>query len=343
MGPSHYYLFIMGITIKDIAERAKVAPSTVSRALNSRGRMSKATRERICQIARELDYYPNINAKGLATNKTGNIGIVINKRHRPFLSSFYGMIIMGVEEEAENQGYHLIFSTTDGGPSLPRCVKERRIDGLILMGCDICKDLILSLKDTPLVLVDNHLEGVNSIAIDNIGGAYKAVEYLITLGYRKIGFIAERFSDLSFWERFAGYKLALEDHGIEYGADLVAEGLTRPDHGYVAMKKLLEREAPPAVFAANDSTAVGAIKAIKEEGLKVPDDIAVVGFDDGVVAPHTDPPLTTVRVFRKRMATTAAKRLIELIENPDQPAIGLKLPTKLVIRQSCASTRKLRV
>jgi len=332
----------MEITIRDIAKMAKVAPSTVSRALNNKGRMSDATRERIRQLARELGYHPNINAKGLATNKTGNIGIVINKRHRPeSFYGFYGPIILGVEEAIEKQGYHLIFSSTDGGPSAPRCVKERRVDGVIFMGCDISKDLILSLKNsTPLVLVDNHLDGVNSIAIDNEGGAYKAVEYLIKLGYRKIGFIAERLNDLSFKERFEGYKAALKEHGLEYHADLVAEGLTPPEHGYVAMKKLLKRGTPPAVFAANDPTAAGAIKAIKENGLRVPDDIAVIGFDDGLTALHTVPPLTTVRVFREKMARVAAKRLMELIEKPDQPAVQIRLPTDLVIRESCGDSRK---
>jgi len=331
----------MEITIKDIAKMAKVAPSTVSRALNNKGRMSDATRERIRQLARELGYHPNINAKGLATNKTGNIGIVINKRHSPEgFYDFYGTIIVGVEEVIEKQGYHLIFSSTDGGPSAPRCVKERRVDGVIFMGCDISKELILSLNDIPLVLVDNHLDGVNSIAIDNEGGAYKAVEYLIKLGYRKIGFIAERLSDLSFKERFEGYKAALKEYGLEYHADLVAEGLIPPEHGYVAMKKLLKRGTPPAVFAANDSTAAGAIKAIKENGLRVPDDIAVIGFDDGPTALHTVPLLTTVRVFREKMARVAAKRLMELIENPDQPPIQLRLPTELVIRESCGGGQK---
>lgn len=335
-----YYYLIMAITIRDIAKQAKVARSTVSRALNNKGRMSSATRDRICQLARELGYRPNMNAKGLATNKTGNIGIVINKRHKDLPESFYGFygtIIVGMEEAIEKQGYHLIFSTTDGGPSVPRCVEERRVDGVILMGCDISKELILSLNGTPLVLVDNHLEGVDSIAIDNGGGAYKAVEYLIKLGYRKIGFIAERLNNLSFKERFKGYKLALKEYGLEYNADLVAEGLTPPDHGYVAMKKLLKRGTPPAIFAANDSTAAGAIKAIKEKGLRIPKDIAVVGFDDGPTALHTVPPLSSVRVFKEKMARIAAKRLIELIENSGQPPIQLKLPTELVIRESCPS------
>jgi len=332
----------MAITIRDIAKQAKVARSTVSRALNNKGRLSTATRDKICQLARELGYHPNMNAKGLAINKTGNIGIVINKRHRSLPESFYdfyGTIILGVEEAIEKQGYHLIFSTTDGGPSVPRCVEERRVDGLILMGCDISEELITLLEDNgmPLVLVDNHVDGVDSVAIDNTGGAYKAVEYLINLGHRKIGFIAERLNDLSFKERFKGYKLALKEHGLEYNADLVAEGLTPPDHGYVAMKKLLKQGTPPAIFAANDSTAAGAIKAIKEKGLRVPTDIAVIGFDDGPTALHTVPPLTSIRVFREKMASIAAKRLIELIENSDQPPIQLKLPTELVVRNSCAS------
>jgi len=334
----------MEITIRDIAKIAKVAPSTVSRALNNKGRMSNATRERIRQLAQELGYHPNISAKSLATNKTGNIGIVINRRHRPeVFYDFYGTIIVGVEEAIETRGYHLIFSSTDGGPSVPRCVEERHVDGLILMGCDISEELILRLRNNriPLVLVDNHVDGVDSIAIDNVGGAYKAVECLIRLGHRKIGFIAERLSDLSFQERFEGYKLALKEYGLQYDPDLVAEGLTRPNHGYVAMRELFNKGGDPsAVFAANDSTAVGAIKAIKEQGLKVPDDVAVVGFDDGEAAAQADPPLTTVRVFRKKMAVTAAKRLIELIENPDQPPIQLRLPTELIIRESCGGRRK---
>jgi len=335
----------MEITIKDIAKMAKVAPSTVSRALNNKGRMSSATRERIRQLAQELGYHPNINAKGLATNRTGNIGIIIHKRHKPLPGSFYdfyGTIIIGVEEEAGNQGYNFIFSSVDGEFVVPRCVKERRVDGLIIMGCDISKDLISKLKDdgVPLVLVDNHIDGVDSVAVDNTGGAYKAVEYLIKLGHRKIGFIAERFTDLSFKERFEGYKLALSEHGLQYNPDLVAEGLTRPDHGYVAMKKLLGRGTPSAVFAANDSTAVGAIRAIKEKGLKVPDDIAIVGFDDGGLASQAVPPLTTVRVFREKMASAAAKRLIELIEDPDQPPVHLTLPTKLIVRESCGGRQR---
>ncbi|MCD5417769.1 LacI family transcriptional regulator [Candidatus Bipolaricaulota bacterium] len=330
----------MRITIKDIAKKMGVAPSTVSRALNKKGRIGKATRRKILRAAQEMDYHPNVNARGLATNRTGNIGIIIDKRHRPLLSSFYDRIILRVEEETGNQGYHLIFATTDGGPSPPRCVQERYVDGLILMGCDISEELILCLqKGIPIVLVDNYLDGVNSIATENIGGGYKAVEHLIELGHREIGFISEPLSDLNFRQRFEGYRLALKEHGLKYDVDLVAEGSTRPDHGYVAMKRLLERGRPSAVFAANDATAVGALRAMTEKELRAPDDIAVVGFDDGEIASHTDPPLTTARIFREKMGALAANRLMELIKNPDQPPVQIRLSTELIIRGSCGGAR----
>lgn len=336
----------MAVTIKDIAEKVGVAPSTVSRALNNKGRVSEGTRERILKVARELDYYPNMNAKGLATNKTGNIGLIIDKRHAPIDFSFYGPVVEGLEDEASKHGYYLILSTFTFDEPL-RCVREKRVDGLILMGCDLPAELILSLKDKiPLVLVDNHLDGVDSVAADNVGGAYEAVKHLIRLGHRRIGFITERFKNLSFWERFEGYKLALKDHGLMVDEDLIAEGI-RGDYGYEAMKKLLSgRCRKPkgglkftAIFAANDAVAVGALRAIREAGLKVPDDIALVGFDDGSLAPHADPPLTSVKVFRRRMGKVAARRLLKLVGKPNLPPAQIKLPTKLTIRESCGSLR----
>ncbi|RLC68594.1 MAG: hypothetical protein DRI52_09705 [Chloroflexi bacterium] len=134
--------------------------------------------------------------------------------------------------------------------------------------------------------------------------------------------------------------MALREHGLPYDEDLVAEGLPREEgSGYVAMRKLLERHIPSAVFAANDKTAAEAIRAIKEQGLRVPEDIAVVGFDDGSLAPHTEPPLTTMRVFREKMGALAARRLLELIEEPDQPPVQIKLSTHLIVRGSCGAKR----
>ena len=126
---------------------------------------------------------------------------------------------------------------------------------------------------------------------------------------------------------------------MKYDENLVAEGSTRPDYGYVAMKMLLKKGRLSAIFAANDSTAVGALRAMTEKELRSPDDIAVVGFDDGEIASHTDPPLATARIFREKMGVLAANRLMELIKNPDQPPVQIRLPTELIIRESCGGAR----
>jgi len=334
-------LLTMAVTIKDVAERAGVTPSTVSRALNNRGRVSPETRERVLRAARELGYRPAMAGRGLALGRTENLGFLTHHRHTLNPGSFYGGVLAGVDSEARAHGFHVIFSS-DTSEKLPAMVKERRVDGLILAGCDIPRDLIVALKaqEVPLVLVDNHLNKVDSVITDNVGGAREAVTHLIRLGHREIGFICEWFGDLSFAERFEGYKIALREHGLPYDEDLVAEGLPREEgSGYVAMRKLLERHIPSAIFAANDKTAAEAIRAIKEQGLRVPEDIAVVGFDDGSLAPHTEPPLTTMRVFREKMGALATRRLLELIEEPDQPPVQIKLATQLIVRGSCGAKR----
>jgi len=328
-------------TIKEIAKRAGVSPSTVSRTLRGKGRVSAETRKRIFRIAEELGYRPNVSARALVTGRTGTIGFLIHPRQSLDSGSFYGEILAGVEREIHASGFHTIFSTqvSENPPSM---VKEQRVDGLIIAGCDVPQDLIWAVKERgiPLVLVDYHLDKVDSVFTDNVRGAYEAVTHLIQLGHKKIGFICEWFDDLSFAERFEGYKQALKEHGLPFDENLTAEGLPRvQDSGYLAMKKLLERALPSAVFAANDSAAAYAIQAIKEKGLKVPEDIAVVGFDDGPIAVHTEPPLTTMRVFREKMGVMAARRLLELIEDPEQPAVQIKLATKLVIRESCGAHR----
>jgi len=332
-------------TIKEIAKRAGVSPSTVSRVLRGKGRVSSETKERILRIAKELGYSPNVSARALVTGRTSTVGFLIHPRQSLDSGSFYGEILAGVEKETNAFGFHLIFST-QVSEDLPPMVKERRIDGLIIAGCDIPKELIFAVREQgiPLVLVDYHLDKVDSVFTDNIGGAYEAVTHLIRLGHKKIGFICEWFDDLSFAERFKGYKLALEDNGLPFDEALTAEGVPRKEgSGYIAMKKLLEKNLPSAVFAANDSAAAYAIQALKEKGLKVPQDIAVVGFDDGPIAIHTEPPLTTMRVFREKMGILAARRLLELIEDPEQPSIEVKVSTRLIIRDSCGAHLKQQV
>ncbi len=281
-----------------------------------------------------------MSGRSLALGRTGNIGFLTHYRHSLSPSSFYGEILTGVDREAQRHGYYVIFSA-DGSGRLPTMVQEQRVDGLILAGCDIPRELIVSVKlqGFPLVLVDNHHDHVNSVVIDNVGGAYEAVTHLINLGHRRIAFICEWLGDLSFSERFEGYRKALQDHRIPLDEDLIAEGAARqPNSGYIAMQRVLERATPTAVFAANDPTAFEAIRALREHGLRIPQDVAIVGFDDNRFVPmHTDPPLTTMHVYREKMGAIAAQRLLELIEEPDQPPTHTKVFTRLIVRGSCGA------
>jgi len=332
----------MAVTIRDIAERVGVAPSTVSRALTGKGRVSSAMRDRIRRVAEELGYHPNTNARALATNTTGTIGVVIHKRHLPLDRSFYGVILEPIEAEVSQQGYHVMFSSLRDH-SLPRCVQERRVDGLIFVGTDIGPDLARPLREEiPIVMVDNHIPGLDSVVGDNVGGALLATQHLIMHGHRRIAFVAETLADPSFRARFDGYRQALEECGLWRDGQLVVEGGRRRDSDRVAVEKLLQGGAlPTAVFAANDFMAAGAVMAFTKAGLRVPHDVAVVGFDDGDLATVVHPPLTTVRVPRARMGEVAAHRLMDLIGAPPAPPVLTVLPTTLTIRESCGCAGSL--
>ncbi len=333
-------------TIHDVARLAGVSPSTVSRVLNDKPGISEETRQRVIQAARELGYLPDMAARTLASGRTYNLGFLVHPRHTLGPHSFYGEVLAGADEEARKHGYHIIFSA-DGNTKNPTVIQQNRVDGLILAGCDISREVITALKlqNVPLVLVDNHVPKVDSIVTDNVGGAYEAVTHLIELGHRRIGFVCEWFQDLSFAERFEGYKRALAEHGIPFDERLIAEGLPRqPKTGYVAAQRLLAKVTPDimpsAIFAANDLTAVETMRALREHGFRIPEDVAIVGFDDGELAEHVVPSLTSVHVFRKEMGALAVRRLLTLLENPQEPPLHTRVFTELVIRESSGKPRE---
>ncbi len=325
-------------TLKAIAKRAGVSVATVSRALSGRGRVDETTRQRILRIAEELGYAPDMAARSLVLRRTENVGFLIHALQSLSPHTFYGEILTAVERELRRHRYHLQFATVED-EALPALIKENRVDGLLLVGCDLPASLIQGLKERglPVVLVDNHVPGVDSVFTDNTGGAFQATAHLIRLGHRRIAFIAETLDNLSFRERLEGYRQALEAHGMPFDPALVAEGERGFEGGFLAMSTLLQRARPTAVVAANDPTAASAMRAIRAHGLRIPEDIAVVGFDDDPLAVHTEPPLTTMRVFRSKMAVLAVARLLDLIKNPEQPALHIRIETQLIIRQSCGS------
>lgn len=331
-------------SLEAIAEKAGVSTATVSRALNDRAGVNPETRERVLLIAREMGYMPNVAAKGLATSRTYTLGLIMSDRppQEP-ITSFPDETLLGVDQEARDRGYHIIttFVNSDMMQDALRValVSEQRTDGLILVGPALRASFIIQLyaSDVPIVLVDNLLTEtpMDAIVCDNIGGTYSITRHLTqTHALRNLVFISGPADWFSSRERRLGYENALAEIGqrpcVVYMED------TMMSFGYGAMLEALERFPDlEGIVAVNDATAFGAIRACKERAIRVPEDVAVVGFDNVGWAPLHDPPLTTVRIFWREIGVQAARRLVDRIERGTPTSIRLRMSTELITRRSC--------
>lgn len=328
-------------TIADIAKEAGVSRATVSLALNGKPGVAPETRRRILEIAERLNYRPNASARGLALQRTQTIGVIV-----PDISSpFYAELVRGVEQEASRQGFYLILATTLGKASREeRCFQllgERRVDGILILTPRGDEELVQRIQGRgfPLVVVDRDIpssDGVVEVIVDNFHGALSAVNHLLSLGRQRIAYINGIPELQASRDRLRGYKVALQEYGLELNPKQIVTGNFTWEGGYEAMKELLS-SCPhvDSVFAASDSMAIGAIRAIREQGLRVPEDIAVVGFNDVPLAAQVDPPLTTVRQPIGEMGEIACHLLIQLIEGKVIPHRKVILQTQLVVRGSC--------
>ncbi len=331
----------MAVTLKDIADRVGVSESTVSRVLNGIPKASKETREEIFKVARELNYTPNEVARSLVTKKTNTIGLIISD-----LSNLYfSMVADGIESIAAQNDYSLIISTTGGKEAQElkyiRIFKEKRVDGLIYISGKMpqsCEQALQNL-DIPVVVVSRHIHSnLPSVHINNVQESIKAVQYLIDLGHSNIAMISGDYKDIESGAlRVKGYKRALEENNIEFKPELIFEGDFKIDSGIKAMEKILKiKPRPTAVFAGSDEMAVGAIKTIKKAGLKVPEDISVIGFDNNIIARVSEPELTTVGQPESEIGETAMDMLHKLIQGQYVKEINIYLPCKLIKRESTA-------
>lgn len=328
-------------TIKDIARKVGVAPSVVSRALNNRYGVKETTKKRILKIAEELNYYPNTAAQSLVTRKTNTIGIMMADISEPY----YSQIIKGMEYVANQTGYMLLFSNSfeqlEHGKVFQKMVDAQRVDGLIIVGSNINEKNFahrLIERNVPFILIERNFgdSRVNCFWSDNIKGGYLATKHLIEKGHRRIAHIAGNLEYREALDRLEGYKKALIEHGIAYSGDLVAIGKFIWQQGYTAMKELLDcRPRCTAVFAANDSTAYGAVQAIYEAKLKIPADIAIIGFDDLQFSALLTPPLSTLRQPRYEMGRKAMETLVAILQGEDvaQP-VKICFESELIIRNS---------
>ena len=337
----------MPTTIKDVAAKVGVSPSTVSRVLNDRPGISPQTRERVLQAVQELNYSPSMAARSLATARTYNIGYIGYKYNSSSPADFRPSDVTtstleGIDEELTRRSYYMLITYADKNTvrtlDVPHMVRQNRVDGLILNGPAFSPRYIIQLQNTglPIVLVDNRLNEtvIDCVLCDNESGAYQAVKHLIEHGHECIVFLSGPADWLSSHERATGYRQALHEAGLE--PHVVFMPNTIVDTGREAMLTALE-EYPDltAVMAVNDVTAVGAIRACQQAGHVVPDEIAVVGFDDELRAQVHTPPLTTVRICWHEIGIQAARRVVDLIERGSQIPIRMRLAVELVIRQSC--------
>ena len=331
-------------TINEIAKKAEVSISTVSKALNNRDGVGEFTREKVLNICRQLDYSPPKMTDPGLLKPTNNIGYIMTRKHGPlFYNPFYLHIISGVEMEVEKNNFNLLFSTLKKSAQkeeeIPDVVKQHKIDGVILAGADIGQTVISKLEKIrfPTVLVDNVAESdiIDYVVADNHSGAQEAVEHLIKKGHREIAFISGPRTHPSFEERFRGYKMALIENDIPLKEELVYSVPIKDTMGTeIARKMLKTNRVPPAIFASNDKTALNIMQVFQGNGINIPHDVSLVGFDDIDISQYLTPALTTVAVDKESMGLEACYKLITRLKNPDKKATKSVIPTKLIERNS---------
>lgn len=335
----------MAVTIEDVAKRAGVSAATVSRVINKSAFVRLETQERVREAIKELDYYLNVFARGLSRNKANIIGLIFPPSPQLASASFYKEILYGITTTANAGGYNILLNVEQSGDlkkDYSRLFVQRQVDGLIIVAMPphlLAKAGIEGNK-MPLVLLNTVLKKASFVDVDNVRGGFEATRHLVNLGHRSIGFINGVAASSNARDRFKGYRQALEEYNIPFKKSLVAAGDFNLYKGYEAMKSLLDINNPPsAVFCANDLMAIGAIQAVIERGLSVPEDVAMVGFDDIDAANYITPPLTTVRQPIFELGKTAVESLLTLInEQPEKPVQKI-LKVNLIVRESCGSKK----
>ena len=333
----------MPVTLHELAKAAGCSVSTISRALtDSDHRVNDVTKERILALADQMGYHPNITARGLKTDRTFTIGLVVYNIASPFTP----ILIRGIQEYLKLHNYFSIIISTDWDSELESAAVHqlisRSIDGIIFV--ESWRDesnKSLDLANKPYVFVYRLFNGTyaNSVLLDDRYGARLAVEHLVNLGHRRIALINGPHGWNSSIERRAGYQDVLAQYGISFDPALVAEGTWEVQSGNPAVKKFLELpDRPTAIFAANDLMALGAIYAIQDAGLGVPEDVAVVGYDDREIASLSKPTITTVCPPSFEMGKLAAQLMLDRLENQNEMQDPIRVQGKLIIRESCGAS-----
>jgi len=330
-------------TIKDVARAAGFSVATISRVFNESRLVSEETARAVREAASRLNYWPNGVARSLITARTHTLGVLLPDLHGEFFSE----VIRGVDLAARRAHHHLLVSSSHAATEeLVAALRlmRGRIDGLIVMAPDV--DAQSAIREgagsIPLVLLNPgvEVEGCQVISIANFEGAQAIVKHLLALGHRRIATVTGPERNIDARQRLAGYRAALREGGGEVWPELEVNGDFSEPSGYEAAQEILRLEQrPTAVFVGNDKMAVGVLGALSDAGVKVPEDLAVTGFDDIEMARYLNPPLTTVHVDAYRLGERAVERLLSPAPG-DEPGAGRHevLPTTLVVRRSCGAS-----
>lgn len=334
------------LTIEQIAQIAEVSRSTVSRVLNEHPSVRPEVRDRVLRIIKEYNYTPHAAARSLAGSRTEIIGLLIPRTAGViFADPFFGCMIQSVTETCSSLGYYLMLSMITAEMEehfYNRTLRSRHFDGVILLSSDVDDPLLpLLIKDQmPFVLIGSHpyFQSLTCVDADNREAARHATAHLLGLGHRRIGTIAGPLQMESAIARRDGYKRAMLEAGIPIAPELIISSDYTQEGGYQAARMLLRlANRPTAIFVASDTMALGVLRACHEQDLRIPQDIALVGFDDLPAAQYTHPRLTTVHQPIAEMGASAVRLLIDRIKNPRLEHRQVRLATRLIIRESCGA------
>lgn len=349
------------VRIKDVAKRAGVSTATVSHVINQTRFVSEETRQRVLEAIEDLNYQPSAIARGLATNATQTIGLIVSDITNPFFTA----VARGVEDNITGHGYHTIFCNTDEDPAREneylRLLSARQIDGLIIAPTGVRSERLIRMagSGTPIILLDRDTPGIEAplVGVDNEGGSYQAIKYLLELGHRRIGALMGLEIISTQVMRVNGYKRALQEAGIAIDETLIVHAdprfysnqldqstpsppsfltnLQMTPIAFYALQQLLDLpDCPSAIFVTNNQMTLGAFHALKERNLRCPEDISLLSFDDHDWAPLFSPPLTVVRQPTYRLGEVAARLLMQLI-NGQEADVPDPMPVELIARESC--------
>ena len=332
----------MSVRLKDIAEKLNISVSTVSRVVNNKNYVKPETREMVLKAINELNYTPNQIARSLKKKSTNTIGIVV-----PDISEdFFAYVIKGMDNVFSSNGYTIILCDTGENPQKEELylnlLIEKQIDGVILATVNKNSegfDCLFNNK-IPVIFIDNLpniKRNYDSVIIDNSKASYIAIEHLFKLGHRKIGIITGKLHETTGYERLVGYRRAYMDHNIEFDEELIRTGDYKEKSGYENMKSLLESgKQITAVYVVSSKMTYGAIKAIKDKGLRIPEDIAVVGFDVHDISGLISPGITTILQPEESIGRVAAELMMKRLQNKeDTLSQKIVLEPRLEIRGSC--------